>query len=159
MNFILRNLQDTQNLAEKMAMMLPRDAILCLYGGMGTGKTTFTSYLIKEIYRQNHLPECDIISPTFSIIQEYILSDRKIAHFDLFRLEGESSLEEIGLEEYLDDPTILTIIEWPEIAELFLPKDKIECFFSFIEDQRELTLNLHGKYSTQNKEFINHLII
>ncbi len=49
---------------------------------------------------------------------------RVIYHFDMYRLNDERELREIGLEEYLNEDAV-SIIEWPEIAEHLLPSDAI----------------------------------
>jgi len=77
---------------------------------MGSGKTT----LIKAICKQLGVEESDISSPTFSLVNEYIGNDCKIYHFDLYRIEQEEELFQIGIEEYLDSDHYL-FIEWPEL--------------------------------------------
>jgi tRNA threonylcarbamoyladenosine biosynthesis protein TsaE len=58
-----------------------------------------------------------VTSPTFSLINEYESSAYgTIYHMDLYRLEKEEDLVQIGLEEYLDSGN-LCFIEWPDIAQ------------------------------------------
>jgi tRNA threonylcarbamoyl adenosine modification protein YjeE len=58
-------------------------------------------------------------SPTFTIVQNY----DGISHFDLYRIEDASELEEIGLMHAIEND--IALIEWPEIAAGRLPKDTI----------------------------------
>lgn len=153
----LKNLQDTQYIAAGFSQILSAGEVLCLYGQMGSGKTTFARFLIQSFYQRYNMPLCNVSSPTFAIIQEYPFKDFTIAHFDLFRVENLYECEEIGLDDYLNDPNILCIIEWPEHAIDFLPKDRVECFFTFLTDKRELVLNLCGRCSTQKENYINCL--
>ena len=56
-----------------------------------------------------------VSSPTFSLINEYIIKDKMIYHIDLYRVNGLDELYEIGFEEYLRNGN-LCLIEWPEIV-------------------------------------------
>ncbi|MEN8815667.1 MAG: tRNA (adenosine(37)-N6)-threonylcarbamoyltransferase complex ATPase subunit type 1 TsaE [Nonlabens sp.] len=81
---------------------------------MGAGKTT----LIKSICKHLGVEE-EITSPTFSLVNEYKGSFIDIMHFDLYRLENEHQLYDIGFEEYVDRASYV-FIEWPDIAIPFL---------------------------------------
>ena len=60
-----------------------------------------------------------VSSPTFSLIQEYLSPGLgKIYHMDLYRLEKQRDLEQIGFEEHLDSAN-LCFIEWPELANAY----------------------------------------
>jgi len=82
---------------------------------MGAGKTTF----IKSL--SQHLGVTDSVSsPTYSIVNEYhTKSNRKIFHFDLYRLKSPEELFELGFDEYISSGNYL-FIEWPELALPFL---------------------------------------
>lgn len=87
-----------------------QDAIVEMHGEMGAGKTTF----IAACCRCLHIDE--VSSPTFSIVNEYRGgNDRRVFHFDLYRLKNAAELVDIGFEEYLEQRA-LVFIEWPEIA-------------------------------------------
>ncbi len=92
-----------------------------LYGGMGAGKTTFVAALCRILGVQDM-----VSSPTFALIQEYAWSEAGlpslVRHIDLYRLESLSEALDIGIEDYLYDPS-LTLIEWPERIEALLPPD------------------------------------
>jgi tRNA threonylcarbamoyladenosine biosynthesis protein TsaE len=99
------------------------------YGTMGAGKTTF----IKSIC--NQLGVVDTVnSPTFAIINEYATEgENQIHHFDLYRLEKEQELLDIGFEDYLYSNN-WNFIEWPEIAEPFFTESVVKVEISEIED-------------------------
>lgn len=82
---------------------------------MGAGKTTFIKSLCQ------HLGVTDTMSsPTYSIVNEYHTKlNRKIFHFDLYRLKSPEELFELGFDEYITSGNYL-FIEWPELALLFL---------------------------------------
>ena len=88
-------------------------------GPVGSGKTTLIKSLMHNLgYNQN------VLSPTFSVINEYALDYKMIYHMDLYRIKKEDELYEIGFEEYLRSGN-LCLIEWPEIAINMINKDFI----------------------------------
>lgn len=90
--------------------------ILLFYGEMGVGKTT----LIKEILKQLGVTD-NVSSPTFSLVNEYHTYDnKKIYHFDFYRIENEEEAMDIGIEEYFYSNS-LCLIEWPNKVENLLP--------------------------------------
>lgn len=85
--------------------------IILLKGNLGAGKTTFTQHLLKKMGLEEQ-----VSSPTYSIVNEYNLANKKIYHFDLYRMNSKEEVFDMGFEEYLDDDQFC-IIEWPEIYE------------------------------------------
>lgn len=90
------------------AALIPGDVVL-LSGDLGAGKTTLARAMLKQRGLAGEAP-----SPTFAIVQPYASPevDLPIAHVDLYRIEDESELIELGLDDYLHDGALL--IEWPE---------------------------------------------
>jgi tRNA threonylcarbamoyladenosine biosynthesis protein TsaE len=83
-----------------------------LSGDLGSGKTT----LVQTFCQQAQVPD-PVNSPTFSLVNAYESSFYgTIYHMDLYRLDREEDLQQIGLDEYLDSGKIC-FIEWPRIAE------------------------------------------
>jgi len=93
-----------------------RSNVILLEGDMGSGKTT----LIKEIAKQLGSTD-EVSSPTFAIVNEYETPEKKIYHFDLYRLKDECEALDFGIEEYLSDQQAYSFIEWPGIIENILP--------------------------------------
>jgi len=91
--------------------------ILALSGNLGTGKTTLTKDIAKEMGIKG-----SISSPTFVIMKiynvpsssNYFTNFKRIIHIDAYRLEENEKLENIGWSEFIKDKDNLIIIEWPE---------------------------------------------
>ena len=112
------------------------DVNLVLFKGeLGSGKTT----LIKSILKNLGVKE-NITSPTFSIVNQYLISNGLINHFDLYRIKSLAELDVIGFEEYLESEAVC-FIEWPEIAMSKIVDSYIEIYIKFINEKtREITL-------------------
>lgn len=104
---------ETIQLGEKIAEELIPGDIVALYGDLGSGKTEF----VKGVCRYFDVEEI-VTSPTFTIVNKYNGSKQKaqitIYHIDLYRIEKEKELLEIGFNEYLNDKEAITFIEWSE---------------------------------------------
>ena len=107
-----------------------------LYGNMGSGKTTFIQNLCKNLGVLDN-----VLSPTFSLVNEYILKDNLlIYHFDLFRVKSVEELIEIGFDEYVYSKNIC-LIEWPEIAKEIIPNNNIRIKIEINEKlKRDITI-------------------
>ena len=88
-------------------------------GPVGSGKTTLIKSLMHDLGYNEH-----VLSPTFSVINEYALDYKIIYHMDLYRIKKVDELYEIGFEEYLRSGN-LCLIEWPELAVNMINKDFI----------------------------------
>ncbi|MBQ3181577.1 MAG: tRNA (adenosine(37)-N6)-threonylcarbamoyltransferase complex ATPase subunit type 1 TsaE [Clostridia bacterium] len=111
---------ETIKIAAEFAKTLPRGAVVCLFGEMGVGKTVFTNGLCRALGVKEY-----VTSPTFTVVNEYDGAAFPVYHFDMYRLESEDELLEIGFDEYLNSGGIC-IIEWPENVLNSLPKKRID---------------------------------
>lgn len=82
-----------------------------LYGDLGMGKTIVAKGIICGLGVKD--PD-DVVSPTFTLIQEYRAEGRVIQHIDLYRLDRPADLESLGIEEILNDGRMFVIVEWAE---------------------------------------------
>ena len=95
-----------------------RFSIIRIDGEIGSGKTT----LIKSLCQSLGVLQ-NVSSPTFSIVNEYLINDKnKIFHFDFFRIKNPLEALDIGLEDYLES-NHLCILEWGQIVNKYLPKE------------------------------------
>ncbi len=97
----------TKILGEVLApRLLPGDVVL-LTGDLGAGKTTLVKGLMGALDES-----IDVTSPSFALCHQYD-SIPPIAHVDCWRMESESELDELALDELLDDGWV-AVIEWGE---------------------------------------------
>jgi tRNA threonylcarbamoyladenosine biosynthesis protein TsaE len=101
--------EETLTTAKAFATRLLAGDIVCLQGPLGAGKTTFVKGLIAELCK---ISQHEISSPTFTYMHIYS-SSPSVHHFDMYRLDGDQQLFQMGLNEYIDD-TVISIVEWPE---------------------------------------------
>ncbi len=95
--------------------------IWALTGNLGAGKTTFAQGFIAE-----HGIASPVLSPTFTIFRVYPLPQgRRLYHVDLYRLESESELINLGLKDILSDQRNIVLIEWAEKALHLIPREAI----------------------------------
>ena len=108
----LKSLKDTQNLSKNISRIIHPGDIIFLYGEIGVGKTTFAKYLINEFQKVNNEKLTEVTSPTFNIMNEYIVGDIIIKHYDLFRLKSYQEIE--GLNLFDNKKKSIFLIEWPQ---------------------------------------------
>lgn len=93
-----------------MELMLPTPRLVILRGDLGAGKTT----LVKGIAQAIGANADDVTSPTFTLVHEYQGTKLKLYHLDLYRLETDADLLQLGIEEMEADPDALVLAEWGE---------------------------------------------
>lgn len=133
--------EKTAMLATKIADIIKPGTVICLNGDLGAGKTLFVQNLARALG-----VEGDVTSPTFNLMNIYE-GKMNIFHFDLYRLEQEYELEEIGFYDYVEEPDGLVLIEWAEKFIDCLPDNYIslEIQRTEQEDQRIIRFELVGK--------------
>ena len=108
------DLKGLENFCEDVSLNLKLGDIICLFGELGSGKTTFVRNLINSIHLRNKLKKpISIKSPSFPILLTYEVNNFEIYHYDLYRISKSSDLSEINIFEELKNS--ITFIEWPEI--------------------------------------------
>lgn len=122
--FVAVDLAVLSSIARDIAQNLKPQNIICLYGELGSGKTTLTQLIIKHLIPNNSQ---EITSPTFNLVNVYDSPMGKIWHFDLYRINKPTELYELGYEEAF--AIGISIIEWPQIIEPFLPQEGVTKVF------------------------------
>lgn len=108
MKYLSCSIQETFQIASDFSQQLKGGELIALRGDLGAGKTHF----VKGMGKSFSIPEEEISSPTFSLIQIYS-GTRNLVHLDLYRLETVSELLELGLEDYRQSSCIV-VVEWAE---------------------------------------------
>jgi tRNA threonylcarbamoyladenosine biosynthesis protein TsaE len=107
-------------LAQEIEKNIALPSFLALYGDLGVGKTAFVRGFTK-VFSPNAL----VRSPTFALVNEYpSKSDRRVFHFDMYRITDEDDLYSIGYYDYLDDGSIC-LVEWSENIPYAIPDEHI----------------------------------
>ena len=115
--------------------------VIFLHGEMGIGKTTFVKYLINYYQKINELNLSEVTSPTFNIMNEYLINEVKIHHYDLYRLKSEEEL--VDLDLFGNTSNLITLIEWPNLIKK-KPSNLIELIFNYNEDYEKRYLQVKG---------------
>ena len=128
---------DFVKLAKELATSIKCGDILLMYGNLGAGKTYFTNKLCTALGVKTI-----VNSPSYVLLNEYA-GKWNIYHYDLYRLNAADEVIELGIIERLNDG--ITIVEWPELIDEYLPKKRIEIHFEHNNDKRNIKiLNKEG---------------
>ncbi|RJR26964.1 tRNA (adenosine(37)-N6)-threonylcarbamoyltransferase complex ATPase subunit type 1 TsaE [candidate division WWE3 bacterium] len=139
--------EETKKLAYKLARSVRPGTVIALYGDLGSGKTTFTRYLVEALGI-----DAKVQSPTFVIVRNYKRSNNsdnngisEVIHMDFYRIQSVDGLKEFDLEYFFGYGEFVTIVEWPEIVENYLPPDTMKISFEYAgENERKINVqNTH----------------
>jgi len=116
-------LSDWDKVAEFLVSQMKPGMLVTLRGDLGAGKTTLTQYIAKQLGVSKRA-----LSPTFALLRLYKVKSNKykelkrIVHVDAYRIEDESELLALDLDEELMEPGTVMIVEWPERIQSWLLK-------------------------------------
>lgn len=107
--------------------------VLCLWGDLGSGKTTFVQGLAHGMGIDSRL-----LSPTFIIVRHYQLptSETYLYHLDLYRIAGTHDMDGIGLSDMMHESGSIVVVEWPERLGALLPECRIDVRFEILDGTR-----------------------
>jgi tRNA threonylcarbamoyladenosine biosynthesis protein TsaE len=153
-NYISKSIVDTGTFAEKIVARIheirlhrmsqeEHALLICLYGSMGSGKTTLTQAIAKKLGFEKR-----VISPTFTIERIYSLEDgnSSLRHIDCFRLDDSASRSN-GIIDAINDLDAITIVEWAEKIQSLLPKMRIDIHCSAL---------VNGAHSFIIRDYYDH---
>ncbi len=123
---------DMEALGLRFAKACDGGAVIYLQGGLGTGKTTFTRGLCHCLGYAGFVK-----SPTFALVESYLIGTREVHHFDLYRVTEPEELEFIGIRDFFT-PEALCIVEWPERGAGWLPEGDVVLAFAYVSEGRRV---------------------
>lgn len=125
----LPNEAATIALAQSLAPALLDGGVVYLRGELGAGKTTLARALLQAMGVGERVK-----SPTYSLLERYMVNGRDAFHLDLYRIANAGELEWLGLDE-LDAPEAIVLVEWPERGRGALPRPDLEITLEHEEGQ------------------------
>jgi len=123
-SFALVDLAATDALGARIAASLRIGDVVALNGDLGSGKTALARAILRALGVSEAVP-----SPTFTLVQAYETARLAVRHYDLYRVDDVSDMDELGLDEALEEGAAL--IEWPEHAGTRLPPDALHVALTF----------------------------
>ena len=105
----------TQRLGAALAAALQPGLVIFLEGDLGAGKTTLARAMIRALGHQG-----PVKSPTYSLVEVYVISSLYLYHFDFYRFESPEEFLDAGLDEYFNENAVC-LVEWPERAQGCVP--------------------------------------
>ena len=109
MIYISNSSEETLNIASEFAKKLNKGDVVTLDGDLGAGKTAFTRGVAQGLGISDI-----VVSPTFTIVNEYRHGELPLMHFDVYRLDSADDLYDIGWEEYACGEGVC-IVEWSSL--------------------------------------------
>jgi tRNA threonylcarbamoyladenosine biosynthesis protein TsaE len=119
------------------------EALVCLHGELGAGKTTLVRFLLQAMGVTGRIK-----SPTYAVVEPYELSTAQgvqaIWHFDFYRFSDPREWEDAGFRDIFVSPG-LKLCEWPEKAQGFLPTPDLDIVIAVLNEQeRNVRLEAHS---------------
>ena len=145
--------EETAHLASTIGKIIHEGTVICLDGELGVGKTLFVRALARTLG-----VESDVTSPTFNLMNIYEAAC-PIVHFDLYRIESEEELEDIGFYEYVDATEGIVLIEWAEKFPEALTEYRLEVRIDALDgEERQFIFAAEGEKSTALLEVLNEIV-
>lgn len=127
----------TAALATLLSAHVDGGDVIALWGTLGAGKSAFSRGFI----RARTSADEDVPSPTFTLVQTYEPENAApIWHFDLYRIEDQDEIWELGFEDALSEA--VSLIEWPERMGTALPARRLDIVIDFLPDESECARQL-----------------
>lgn len=136
--FSLPDLEATRRAGALLAGVLRGGDVIALAGDLGAGKTTLVDACVRALGGDG------ASSPTFALVHELRCAALTVWHADLYRIEREAELAELGLDELLGDRRGVAFVEWADKHPQLLPRAYLELRLAHRGAARTLELVGHG---------------
>jgi tRNA threonylcarbamoyladenosine biosynthesis protein TsaE len=134
--------EKTFSLGERIGSELQSGDVVLLYGDLGAGKTLLTKGILSEL----EFDVDEVTSPSFTLVNLYKTSRFDVYHIDLWRVEGPSAADTVGLDEIVENVKAVTIIEWADrLGKFAFPNRTIKVEISGDGDEPRLITIVNGK--------------
>lgn len=141
--FRTKSPEETMHLGMQLVSRFTPGTTVLLYGDLGSGKTHFTKGIAQGLGIEGIIK-----SPTFAYVNKYEvksalsseLPNPSFYHYDLYRLKEGDAFNSIGLEDTLNDPHAINVIEWADRLDGFSPKDHIRVDFKNLGEEHEISI-------------------
>ena len=127
--------------SKKILSNLSNNDCIFLLGELGSGKTTFARSLIHQLQEKNKIEKTEVLSPTFNLLYEYEIKSNKVMHYDLYRLETEKEIDQLGI--FQNSKNSIILVEWPEKIRTNI-KDKLEISFFYEKNLETRKIDFKG---------------
>lgn len=129
-HFTLELIDEAATLAAGRAFSaeLTPGIVAYLHGDLGAGKTTFVRGVLQGLGHEGKVK-----SPTYTLVEPYVVSRFEFYHFDLYRFTDELEWDSAGFSEYFNDRSVC-MVEWPDKAENILPKPDFDVKLSLLDN-------------------------
>lgn len=134
MDYVSKSQSETAEVAADFAKKVEDGSLVYLIGELGAGKTTFVKALAGKLGVKER-----VLSPTYTIVRYHPLKqDQTLYHIDLYRVKDNVDLSSIGLEEALENPKNIILVEWADNLD---PK-KADYLVYFYKDGNERRIRI-----------------
>jgi tRNA threonylcarbamoyladenosine biosynthesis protein TsaE len=123
---------DMERLGERLAGALKPGSMIYFHGALGAGKTTLIRGILHGLGHSGAVK-----SPTFTLVEAYVLPAHTVYHFDFYRLHAAEELEFFGIRDYLQGQGIC-LIEWAERGDGLLPEPDVDVYIDQADHGRSV---------------------
>lgn len=132
MKLEVENLKQLEEVIPQILKIAEQQKVFLFYGEMGAGKTTLINKICKHLGTTDHTS-----SPTFSIVNEYLIPDGSIFHFDFYRLKNQNEAFDLGYEDYFYSGNYC-MVEWPQKITDLLPKNYLKIEIEAVDENKRV---------------------
>ncbi len=126
--------EEQEQIGATLAAACPQGTIIYLHGDLGAGKTTLVRGFLQGLGHTGAVK-----SPTYTLLEPYVIAGSNFCHIDLYRLADAGELEYLGLRDLLQEGATL-LVEWPEKGETELPVPDLIIHIEYLPLGRKLDL-------------------